>query len=186
MPPSTPQPAVHEHRLLAPLPADATVRRQPVAATLPTDARGPIDGWEQFVVELTEGVQLRRIVQVVTDATGALVSAGDHVMSATADAPARAKRAPGGAAEAPDDLWYHESIGGRFEAGGEFRGTHWRMWSLATTDDDEEGAAETEDDSGAAHALPAPERRAATADEADALRRLATDVLVRAGGAPKR
>lgn len=99
------------HALLAPLPADARARRQPVAPleVQASAAGAAIAGWEQVVVELSAGAAGSRIVLAVVDGRGQLLSASDLVIDRT-DAPARVR---------------HESVGGRFAPDGTFHGTRW-------------------------------------------------------------
>lgn len=174
-----PKPSAEWHRLLAPLPADALIRRQPVGSATDPDPSSPIAGWEQFVIELSEGFHARRVLQVVTDGSGALLSAGDHVMTVLDDASGSGNTTP---SEPGTTLYFHESVGGRFEGEG-FLGTHWRMWTVDTADDDasDAGADDEANVASAASPVPAPEKRAATAEEARELRRLANEVLSRAG-----
>ncbi|HEX8029842.1 MAG TPA: hypothetical protein VF491_15320, partial [Vicinamibacterales bacterium] len=62
----------------------------------------------------------------------------------------------------------HESIGGRFEVDGSFRGTHWTSM-LETSPDEDEGVTRS------------AERRPPSNEEIAALRRLIDDVLGRLG-----
>jgi hypothetical protein len=110
------------HALLAPLPADAMPRRQPVAP--PEVLAGPngwaIAGWEQLTLDLSAGANGLRHVLVVLDAGGVLLSANDTVLLRTGpnDTP------PPADCDSPAEI-RHESIGGRFEPDGSFRGTRW-------------------------------------------------------------
>ena len=65
-------------------------------------------------------------------------------------------------------LTEHESIGGRFEPDGSFRGTYWKMTLESSPDGDED-----------ASVTRSSENRQPSADEIAALRRLITDVLSR-------
>lgn len=116
---------------------------------------------------------------MVTDGSGELLSAGDHVMTVLDD-PSRSETiAP---SESATTLYYHESVGGRFEGDEGFPGTHWRMWTTDTAEDDGSAAGgEANVERVAARHVPPPQKRAATSDEARELRRLAADVLARAG-----
>ncbi len=101
------------HALLAPLPAEALPRRRPVASPelVASGAAAAIAGWEGLLVELTAGEAGLRMIQVLVDAEGRLLSASDHVLFRSA---------------ASDPvLIRQESIGGRFEPDGTFGGTHW-------------------------------------------------------------
>ena len=115
------------HELLAPLPADAVPRRQPIAApeVLERPEAAPIADWRQLVVELSAGSAGLRILLVVLDGTGRPISASDAVLRT----------------ETVSDLGdnasiavrhVHENIGGRLEPNGTFRGTRWRTVSVDT------------------------------------------------------
>jgi hypothetical protein len=114
--------------LFAPLPADAVPRRQPVAS--PEVLAGPygwaIAGWEQLTLHLYAGPAGSRSCLVTFDANGTLLSASDAVYYRTGlhGAP------PPEDYEAPA-LIRQESVGGRFEPDGSFRGTRW----LSTAED---------------------------------------------------
>jgi hypothetical protein len=109
------------HALLGPLPADAAPLRQPVAP--PDVLAGPtgwaVAGWEQLVLHLSAGAAGLRIILVVLD-HGTLLSASDAVLyrmglngappPTDCDVPAAIRQ---------------ESVGGRFEPDGSFRGTRW-------------------------------------------------------------
>jgi hypothetical protein len=122
------------HALLAPLPADTMPRRQPVAS--PEVLAGPtgwaIAGWEQLVVDLSAGAAGLRNVLVVLDSHGVLLSASDSVLYRTG---------PGGTPPPADcgspTQVRHESVGGRFEPDGSFRGTRWVSVALDPGDSDE-------------------------------------------------
>jgi hypothetical protein len=124
---SIPKPAKPWHALLAPLPDDVIVRRQPVGSpeVLATAEGAAIAGWEQLTVELSAGIAGLRHVLVVLDATGQPISASDHVLywSEASKTDQNADTSSGTAIQAE---FYQESIGGRFEADGTFRGTRWQ------------------------------------------------------------
>lgn len=110
------------HVLLGPLPAGAIPTRQPVAS--PEVLAGPtgwaIAGWEQLVLYLSAGSAGSRTILVVLDGSGTLLSASDGVLY---------RRGLSGSSP-PDDpdapvLIEQESVGGRYEPDGSFRGTHW-------------------------------------------------------------
>ena len=109
------------HALLAPLPADAVPRRQPVASpeVLATPAGAAIAGWEQLVLDLSAGGTAMRVVHVVLDGDGRPISASDMVFYRTVPAEIR-----------------QESVGGRFEADGSFRGTRWLTAGPEPADDE--------------------------------------------------
>ncbi|PYQ72519.1 MAG: hypothetical protein DMG04_17270 [Acidobacteria bacterium] len=115
------------HELLAPLPADALPRRQPIAApeVLARPEAAAIADWQQLIVELSAGSAGLRILLVVLDGSGRPISASDAVLrtetiSDIGDDAAVAVR------------HVHENIGGRFEEDGSFRGTRWRTVSVDT------------------------------------------------------
>ena len=104
--------------LLSPLPPDAAVEEKPVASAeqLAQGTAGPIAGWQSIIANLSAPGLGFRNVHVTVDEHGALLSGGDHVMLVR-------EAAPSGEVTVAD----HESIGGRFEEDGSFRGTHWIM-----------------------------------------------------------
>ena len=115
--------------LLSPLPPDAMAQRKPVAsaAQLQDGTAGPIAGWQSVTVNLSEPEYGLRHVQITLDAQGTLLAASDHVMFVR-------ETTPDGEATITD----HESIGGRFEHDGSFRGTYWnsRLESRGVNDED--------------------------------------------------
>lgn len=120
-------PAKPWHALLAPLPDDVIVLRQPVGSpeVLATPEGAAIAGWEQLTVELSAGIAGLRHVLVVLDATGQPISASDHVLywSEVSKTDQNEDTSSGSALQAE---FYQESIGGRFETDGTFRGTRWQ------------------------------------------------------------
>lgn len=121
----TPEPLAPWHALLAPLPADAVVRRRPVLppeiAAKPESAA--IAGWEQLTVELADACRGMRHLLVVLDAAGRAISASDMVMY----------RAELGG----EVVFFQETVGGRLEEDGSFRGTRWRTLGLDSPRDEE-------------------------------------------------
>jgi hypothetical protein len=115
------------HALLASLPEDVVVRRQPVGSpeVLATPEGAAIAGWEQLTVELSAGTAGLRHVLVVLDATGQPISASDHVLY-WSEVSKTDKNADTSSGRAPHAEFYQESIGGRFETDGTFRGTRWQ------------------------------------------------------------
>lgn len=116
-------PAQSWHALLAPLPPEAAPRRQPVGPpeVMATPAGAAIAGWEQLVLELSAGAAGLRVVMVVLDDTGRPISASDMVLYRSEAA--GGTEAAGACASVEI---YQESVGGRLEPDGTFRGTHWR------------------------------------------------------------
>ena len=144
------------HALLAPLPDDSIPQREPVGSPeiLATPEGESIVGWEQVRLDLSAGDLGLRIVVALLDAGGRLLSASDTVLFS------RAGLDPSG------PRWLRqESLGGRFEADGSFRGVR-RLT---------EGPAPREGE-----AMLPSEPCPATADEGSLLRHLAED-LVRRG-----
>jgi len=126
------------HALLAPLPADAVPRRKPVAPpeVLATPEGAAIAGWEQLTIELSAGAAGLRHVLVVLDAAGQPISACDWVLYRS-EVP---KRVDAGDAASPIEYEIevcHESVGGRIEPDGTFRGTRWRSVGIEPVGADE-------------------------------------------------
>jgi hypothetical protein len=147
--------------LLSPLSANAVAQRKPVASAeqLAANTAGPIAGWQSVTVLMSEPRFGLRHVQITLDEHGALISGGDHVMIVRETTP------DGDTATLSD----HESVGGRFEPDGSFRGTHWKT-TLETDPDDTEKSV-----------TRSAERRPPTENEVAALRRLIDEVLARLG-----
>ena len=114
------------HALLAPIPAEAVPSRKPVGTpeVLASPEGAAIAGWENVSVELTapEGI---RILMVVTDGSARPVAASDHVLF----------RWPGAAPSEPARM-RQESIGGRIEPDGSFKGTCWLVTGPEPVDDE--------------------------------------------------
>ena len=113
------------HALLAPLPDDAQPELRPV---LPPELAGrpesaAVAGWRTLSLYLSAGAEGLRHVMVTLDASGQALSAGDTVLY----------RQP----EGSQVRWRHESLGGRLEEDGTFRGTRWRSVSIGPLDSDE-------------------------------------------------
>ena len=145
--------------LLAPLPADAAPERKPVASAeqIAQGTAGPIAGWENVSVNLSDPALGLRHLQLTLDASGTLIAAGDHVMLVRETTPDGSEVT----------LSEHESVGGRFEADGSFNGTRWhsRLITVPGSDDDPES-----------HATSS----VASIADAAALRALAAEILSRA------
>ena len=110
------------HALLAPWPEEERPVRALVAGESPEASRAdsPIAGWTQLTLERSAGSDGHRVTQLVLDADGRPISASDWVVR-------RVER---------DALveHRHESIGGRIEPDGSFRGTRWRGVTIEGTD----------------------------------------------------
>jgi hypothetical protein len=146
------------HRLLAPLPADAVPRRSPVVSPeiLATPEGAAVAGWEQLLVELSAGDAGLRVLLVVLDAKAQPISASDMVMY-------RSETVQNDEAVTE---YRHESLGGRLEADGSFRGTRWHMLNVQAADGREISKEATPSEPGAA--------------EVSALKELVAEVLRRA------
>jgi hypothetical protein len=137
-------------------------QRKPVATAeqLASGTAGPIAGWQSITVYLSQPEYGLRHVHITLDQNGQLLSGGDHVMFVRETSP-------------DDDsiatLTDHESVGGRFEGDGSFRGTYWKTTLEVTPggDDDES-------------VTRSAESRVPSADEVAALRQIIADVLARA------
>jgi len=121
----TPQPLAPWHALLAPLPADAVVKRRPVAPPEITSKPegAAIAGWEQLTVELSAAGRGMRHLLVVLDAQGTPISANDMVMYS--------------AELGGNHVFFQENVGGRLEADSTFRGTRWRTLGVEGPKDGE-------------------------------------------------
>jgi hypothetical protein len=121
----TPAPLAPWHALLAPLPDDAVVKRRsvlpPELAAKPESAA--VAGWEQLTVELSVPCKGMRHLLVVLNEKGRAISASDHVMY-------RAKLGE-------DVVFFQETVGGRLEEDGTFRGTRWRTLGLESAKEEE-------------------------------------------------
>jgi hypothetical protein len=110
------------HVLLGPLPPGAVPARQPVASpeVLASPGGSVLAGWEQLALHLSAGSAGSRSSLVVLDGSGTLLSGSDNVLYRVG--------LDGGAPPQDHDapcLIRQESVGGRFEADGSFRGTRW-------------------------------------------------------------
>ena len=146
--------------LLVPLPLDVKPEQKLVASTeqLAQGTAGPIAGWQSVTVNLSEPAYGLRHVQITLDEHGQLLSGGDHVMYVRETTP------DGSEATLTD----HESIGGRFEQDGSFRGTYWKMTLESAPGGDEDTSV-----------TRSAEHREPSVDESAALRRIIADVLSR-------
>jgi hypothetical protein len=114
------------HALLGPLPAGSAPRASPVGspALHGTPGGAAIAGWESLVLELSAGSAGLRVLQVLRDAEGRLLSASDHILFRSE-------------AEGQPVQIRQESIGGRFEPDGDFRGTFWLITGPEPVDEEE-------------------------------------------------
>jgi len=144
--------------LLAPLPADIAPVRKPVASAeqIAQDTAGPIAGWENVTLHLSDPAVGLRHFHVVLDTSGAVIAAGDHVMVI--------RETTGDGCEVT--LSDHESIGGRFGTDGSFNGTCWHTRLTQVP------GQEYAPDSQATSAIP-------SAEEVSALRRLVDEIMHR-------
>jgi hypothetical protein len=116
------------HALFAPLPADAVPRRKPVLSPelAGHEHADAIAGWDSLIVDLSDPPYGLRTIQVVLDAADRPISASDHVLV----------RFPDEAAGGAPVRMRQESVGGRLEIDGSFRGTHWDVSGLEPVGDE--------------------------------------------------
>ena len=148
-------------KFLGPLPADVEPIRKPVAPPGSTAAapESPIAGWENVTLDLSAPDHGLRVILVTLDATGTAISASDHVLLSKTDA-------------AGEKILCHESLGGRIESDGSFRGTHWVAEGPEPPD--------TGEQSGSQMPWGNPVNRQPTAAEVDRLLAIAREVVGRA------
>ena len=127
------------------------------AEQLAQGTAGPIAGWQSVTVNLSEPDHGLRHVQITLDAHGQLLAGSDHVMFIR-------ETTSGGEATLTD----HESVGGRFEQDGSFRGTCWKTTLESSPGGDEESSI-----------TRSAENRPPSVEEIAALRRIIEDVLRR-------
>jgi hypothetical protein len=126
------------HALLAPLPDDVAVCRQPVGSpeVLSTPEGAAIAGWEQLTVELSAGPAGLRNILVVLTASGQLISASDTVLYRSGVS--EKDQDTGSLPDTADHVEFHsETIGGRFELDGTFHGTRWETSGIESSDGSE-------------------------------------------------
>jgi hypothetical protein len=126
------------HRLLAPLPDGVVPRRRPVATpeVLASPHGAAIARWDQVTVELSAGAAGLRHVLIVLDASGRPISASDSVLY-RAELPRPGDGGePASASEGEAEIC-HESLGGRLEEDGTFRGTRWCSFGVEVAGEDE-------------------------------------------------
>ena len=117
------------HALLASLPPGARPVRKPIAPPeiLATAQGSAIAGWTHVTLELSDVGRGLRHLLITLDETGRPISASDHVLFSAPN-----PEDPAG----PADM-RQESIGGRLEANGSFRGTCWLVTGPEPIDDEE-------------------------------------------------
>jgi hypothetical protein len=103
--------------LLAALPDDAIPERKSVASpeSIASGKADAIAGWDSITINLSAGDAGLRHLQLTVDATGQLLSAGDHVLFHRTE-----KRG-----DLVVTVYDQESIGGRYADDGSFYGTRW-------------------------------------------------------------
>jgi hypothetical protein len=113
--------------LLAPLPPEARPTRRPLVPDegQPSPETAAIAGWSSLVLELSPGPQGLRVLIVTLDGEGKVLSASDMVHSVVTGQPGKPR------------LLRQESLGGRFEPDGTFRGTRWHGTATAVEGDAE-------------------------------------------------
>lgn len=131
-------PAKPWHALLAPLPNDVAVCRQPVGSpeVLSTPEGAAIAGWEQLTVELSADPAGLRHILVVLTSSGQLISASDTVLYRSEISKTDQDATPSSPAINHVEL-HSETIGGRFELDGTFHGTRWETIGIESPDDSE-------------------------------------------------
>jgi hypothetical protein len=145
-------------RLLAPLPEHAIPERKPVASPdlIASGKADAIAGWQSVSINLSDPCSGLRHILITLDADGKLLSGGDSILLERQEQ----------RGDVMVTIHDQESIGGRFEDDGSFRGTRWRTRTEKIGDADEEGQTTS---------TPSPP----THEETAALRRLVDDVLKR-------
>ena len=146
--------------LLSPLPSDSRIERVPVATAeqIASGTADAIAGWHSIRVHLSEPEFGLRFVLITLDQDDRLLSGGDHVMFVLETTPDGSEAT----------LTEHQSVGGRFEVDGSFRGTYWKSTSETPPGEDE--------------GVPrSAEHRPPSEEEIAALRRIIDDVLGRLG-----
>ncbi|HEU4353424.1 MAG TPA: hypothetical protein VFR66_16275 [Burkholderiales bacterium] len=111
-----------------------------------------IAGWESVTADLSAGAAGARHVMVTLDAEGVPISASDWVLYSSGE---------------PRE-YVHETVGGRIERDGTFRGTRWRNVMVEVADSDEPQPRE------AVRSDPSPE-------DVQGLMRVVRELLRRAG-----
>jgi len=117
------------HALLAPLPSGVRPVRKPIAPPelLATAEGSAIAGWTSVTLEFSAAGRGLRHLLITLDETGRPISASDHVLF----------RAPNPEhPTGPADM-RQESIGGRLEVDGTFRGTCWLVTGPEPEDDEQ-------------------------------------------------
>jgi hypothetical protein len=117
------------HALLAPLPPGVVPRVSPLVPAGPSPSPSPIAGWESLIVELSADAAGLRILQVLVDADGRPLSGSDHVLF-------RFPPTTHDSGHQSAVLMRQESIGGRFEPNGDFRGTCWLVTGPEPVDEE--------------------------------------------------
>jgi len=115
--------------LLAPLPDDAVIGRKPVASAelLASGRADAIADWDSISVHLSDpGTGLRHVL-ITLDGNDALLSASDAVLFQREEQ----------RGSVVVSIYDQETVGGRFEEDGSFRGTRWITHTEQIGDDDE-------------------------------------------------
>jgi hypothetical protein len=122
-----PSPPPSWHALLAPFPTTATprLRRLGPESPAPDDPASAIAGWSELVLDLSAGPAGARVIHVVLDPHNRPLAASDLVYFRPQPA------------NNPDSYHQQQSIGGRFEEDGSFRGTCWIGTATGPADADD-------------------------------------------------
>jgi hypothetical protein len=117
------------HALFAPLPSGVVPRRRPVLSPelAHTEHAAAIAGWDSLLIDLSDPPYGVRVIQVTLNPADRPISASDHVLF----------RFPGEAPAGAAVRMRQESVGGRLEVDGSFRGTHWEVFGLEPEEDEE-------------------------------------------------
>ena len=144
--------------LFAPVPDDAIIERKAVASPelIASGQADAIAGWDSVSVNLSDPAGMRHVL-ITLDATDTLLSASDMVMFQRQEQRGRDAVT----------IYDHETVGGRFDEDGSFRGTRWITRTEQIGDDDENAHTTS---------LPSPP----SASDVAALRSLVEVVLRRA------
>jgi hypothetical protein len=113
--------------LFAPLPDDAVVERKPVASPelVASGKADAIAGWDSVSVNLSDVAGLRHIL-ITLDANDRLLSASDLVLFQRTEPRGRDVVT----------IYDQETVGGRYEEDGSFRGTRWVTHTEQIGDDE--------------------------------------------------
>jgi hypothetical protein len=115
--------------LFAPLPEGAVIGRQPVASDelIASGKADPIADWDSISVHLSDPATGLRHVLITLDGNDRLLSASDAVLLQRDEQ----------RGSVVVTIYDQETVGGRFEEDGSFRGTRWITHTEQSGDDDD-------------------------------------------------